>query len=245
MPEKWLYFLQRFVGLWEFRKQSNQNNLHWGRGDKVQALSDPSCPGHVRLYPNHPFIFTHSWSFLLRGWWTTAPKSKCPTLTFSMWSTIPTNRPVSLGLSSSHNQFSGPTLIPEVVTCLASGERRRLEVGDISAVVLLSPNKKLNGKISLQMNPHHSTREQTRKCRAPSAASACCTDCKSPIRNYIFLFIFYFYFLFICAYNVWVISPPSPHHLPYDPPCPLPLPPPPWYLAETILPLSLILLKRV
>jgi hypothetical protein len=50
-------------------------------------------------------------------------------------------------------------------------------------------------------------------------------------------------FLFICAYNVWVISPPFPQPLPH-PPRPLPLPPPPRYPAETILPLSLILLKR-
>jgi hypothetical protein len=49
----------------------------------------------------------------------------------------------------------------------------------------------------------------------------------------------------MCAYNAWVISPPCPHPLPYHPLRPLPLPPqPPQYPAETILPLSLILLKR-
>jgi hypothetical protein len=35
------------------------------------------------------------------------------------------------------------------------------------------------------------------------------------------------FFLFISAYNVWVISPPSPHTLPYHPLRPLPLPPTP------------------
>jgi hypothetical protein len=52
-----------------------------------------------------------------------------------------------------------------------------------------------------------------------------------------------FFLLLICAYNVWVISPPFPHALPY-PPAPSFSPPPPHYPAETILPLSLILLKR-
>jgi hypothetical protein len=50
-----------------------------------------------------------------------------------------------------------------------------------------------------------------------------------------------FFILFICAYNAWVISPPSPTP-PYHPLRPLPLPPPPQYPAETILPLFLILL---
>jgi hypothetical protein len=50
------------------------------------------------------------------------------------------------------------------------------------------------------------------------------------------------FLLFICAYNAWVTSPPCPHPLPYHPPCSLSIPPP--YLAETILPLPLILLKR-
>jgi hypothetical protein len=53
-----------------------------------------------------------------------------------------------------------------------------------------------------------------------------------------------FFLLFICAYTVWVISPP----FPLPPPLPMPPPPsfphPPHYQAETILPLSLILLKR-
>jgi hypothetical protein len=49
------------------------------------------------------------------------------------------------------------------------------------------------------------------------------------------LFFFKIFILFICAYNVWVISPPFPHPLPYTPQ-------PPRYPAETILPLSLILL---
>jgi hypothetical protein len=48
--------------------------------------------------------------------------------------------------------------------------------------------------------------------------------------------------LFIRAYKAWVISPPCPHPLPYHPLRPLPLPPPPQYPAETILPLFLILL---
>jgi hypothetical protein len=49
------------------------------------------------------------------------------------------------------------------------------------------------------------------------------------------------FILFICAYNVWVISPPSLRPLPYPPP---PLPPlTPRYPAKTILPLSLLLLK--
>jgi hypothetical protein len=46
-------------------------------------------------------------------------------------------------------------------------------------------------------------------------------------------FPFLKFLLFICAYNVWAISPP------FSPPPPLPP-----YLAETILPLSLILWKR-
>jgi hypothetical protein len=53
---------------------------------------------------------------------------------------------------------------------------------------------------------------------------------------------FFYILLFICAYKAWVISPPCPHPLPYHPLCPLPLPSPPQYPAETILPLSLILL---
>jgi hypothetical protein len=60
-----------------------------------------------------------------------------------------------------------------------------------------------------------------------------------------FFILFYFFFiilLFICAYKAWVISPPCHHPLPYHPLCPLPLPPPPQYTAETILPLFLILL---
>jgi hypothetical protein len=48
-----------------------------------------------------------------------------------------------------------------------------------------------------------------------------------------------FFFLFIGTYNVWVISPPF-----LLPPPLTPLPSPPCYQAETILPLSLILLKR-
>jgi hypothetical protein len=36
---------------------------------------------------------------------------------------------------------------------------------------------------------------------------------------------FFFILLFICAYNAWVISPPCPHPLPYQPLHPLPLPP--------------------
>jgi hypothetical protein len=51
----------------------------------------------------------------------------------------------------------------------------------------------------------------------------------------------FFFLLFICAYNVWVIAPTFPHPVPYPPP---PRSPPPHYQAETILPLSLILLKR-
>jgi hypothetical protein len=70
-----------------------------------------------------------------------------------------------------------------------------------------------------------------------------CTIC--PLRAWTRLcFFFLIVLLFICAYNAWVISPPCPHPLPYYPPCSLPLPPTPWYPAETILPLSLILLKR-
>jgi hypothetical protein len=59
------------------------------------------------------------------------------------------------------------------------------------------------------------------------------------VQNHIF-----FLLLFICAYKAWVISPPCPHPLPYHPLHPLPLPPPPQYPAEIILPLFLILLKR-
>jgi hypothetical protein len=56
------------------------------------------------------------------------------------------------------------------------------------------------------------------------------------------IYIYYYYIiilflLFICAYKVWVISPLFPL-LPPSPPLP------PHYQAETILPLSLILLKR-
>jgi hypothetical protein len=52
-----------------------------------------------------------------------------------------------------------------------------------------------------------------------------------------------FFIIFICAYNVWVISPPFPHPFHYHPTPSLCSPPPP-YQAEAILPLSLILLKR-
>jgi hypothetical protein len=47
----------------------------------------------------------------------------------------------------------------------------------------------------------------------------------------------FFFLLFVCAYNVWVISP-------FFPPPPPSYPQPPYYQAETILSLSLILLKR-
>jgi hypothetical protein len=49
--------------------------------------------------------------------------------------------------------------------------------------------------------------------------------------------LLFFIHLFTCAYNVWVISPPCP--LP-----PLSPPHPPRFQAETVLPLSLILLKK-
>jgi hypothetical protein len=62
-------------------------------------------------------------------------------------------------------------------------------------------------------------------------------------KSYFFCF-FFIVLLFICAYKAWVISPPCPHSLPYHPLRPLSLPPPPQDPAETILPLSLILLKR-
>jgi hypothetical protein len=39
------------------------------------------------------------------------------------------------------------------------------------------------------------------------------------------LLLFIYLFLFICAYNVWVISPPFSHFLPYSPPLPLLLTP--------------------
>jgi hypothetical protein len=45
-----------------------------------------------------------------------------------------------------------------------------------------------------------------------------------------------FFFFFICAYNVWTISP-------LYPPIPSPSPPLPCFQAETVLPISLILLK--
>jgi hypothetical protein len=38
------------------------------------------------------------------------------------------------------------------------------------------------------------------------------------------LFFFLIFILFICAYNVWVISPPFPHPFPYPPPRLLPVP---------------------
>jgi hypothetical protein len=60
-----------------------------------------------------------------------------------------------------------------------------------------------------------------------------------------FLFCFVFIFiLFICAYNVWVISsplPPTPTLPPLTPSLTLPYP---LLAAESILPLSLILLNR-
>jgi hypothetical protein len=52
----------------------------------------------------------------------------------------------------------------------------------------------------------------------------------------LILLFFLIFILLISAYNVWVISPPFPH--------PFLTPLTPWYPAETILPLSLILLKR-
>jgi hypothetical protein len=60
-------------------------------------------------------------------------------------------------------------------------------------------------------------------------------------RGYFILFIYLL--LFICAYNAWVISPPFSYPFPYPPTLSL-SPPFPRYPAETILPLSLILLKR-
>jgi hypothetical protein len=65
------------------------------------------------------------------------------------------------------------------------------------------------------------------------------------IRQRFIFILFLIFILFICAYNVWVISPPF-RPCPPFPPTSLPplLPLTPCYQAETILPLSLILLKR-
>jgi hypothetical protein len=43
---------------------------------------------------------------------------------------------------------------------------------------------------------------------------------------YLFTYLFLVFILFICAYDVWVISPPSPHHLPYPSPPPTSAPHP-------------------
>jgi hypothetical protein len=44
--------------------------------------------------------------------------------------------------------------------------------------------------------------------------------------NNTFYFCYFLLFiLFLCAYNLWVISPPFPHLLPYTPYRPFPLPP--------------------
>jgi hypothetical protein len=59
---------------------------------------------------------------------------------------------------------------------------------------------------------------------------------------YEYKFFFSIVLLFICAYNAWVISPPCPLPLPYDLSTLSLSPTSPQYLAETILPLSLILL---
>jgi hypothetical protein len=64
-------------------------------------------------------------------------------------------------------------------------------------------------------------------------------SCKEPDRKHLFCFV-----LFICAYNVWVISPPCPHPLLYHLLSPSLSLSPPQYPAETTLPLSLILLKE-
>jgi hypothetical protein len=56
---------------------------------------------------------------------------------------------------------------------------------------------------------------------------------------FLFIYLFIYLFIFIFAYNVWIISPLLPPSL--SPPS---SPPPPHYPARTILPLSLILLKR-
>jgi hypothetical protein len=58
------------------------------------------------------------------------------------------------------------------------------------------------------------------------------------------LLFIYLFILFTCAYNVWVISPSFPPPPPFPSQLPPSLPHPPHYQAETILPLSLILLKR-
>jgi hypothetical protein len=63
------------------------------------------------------------------------------------------------------------------------------------------------------------------------------------IQHLLFYYYFFLFLLFICAYNVWVIATPFPLPTPFSPPPPYP-PLPPRYQAETILPLSLILLKR-
>jgi hypothetical protein len=52
----------------------------------------------------------------------------------------------------------------------------------------------------------------------------------------------FLFFLFIFVYNVWLISPSFPHPIPYPLPVPSLSPLHPCYPAETILPLSLILL---
>jgi hypothetical protein len=54
-------------------------------------------------------------------------------------------------------------------------------------------------------------------------------ESSSFILFYLFIFKIFIVLLFVCAYNVWVISPPCPHPLPYHPlrPLPLSLPPTP------------------
>jgi hypothetical protein len=45
-----------------------------------------------------------------------------------------------------------------------------------------------------------------------------------PLYLFIYFLFFFFVLLFICAYKAWVISPPCPHPIAYQPLHPLPLP---------------------
>jgi hypothetical protein len=117
-----------------------------------------------------------------------------------------------------------------IFTCVIPGWRAQLQASSRYALVV-------------QGQKHAKWPRQIRKLKVASSDDILSRELTSYLahwKRFILIFI-----LFIRAYNVWVIFPPPPPlnpPLPPLPPFPTPTPLTPHYQAETILPLSLILL---